>query len=835
MNKLIITIIAIFLIIAAGIGAYFVLKKPAVPETKGDMPYYFIAIHNEPYHSEPESRKKIEQSYAILKEMVKKADEYHIKLTLMFTPQWADYISESPERMADLESWKKHGHEIAAHHHSIYHGNWDGYTDYTKEEAFAQRIKQGKTPEEYLGTFNDYINKLKKINPDIHSGCVNEEHDKAEMPEKIIYGTCSGFANYGEPGKRQSDTPNPDKGKNEFITVGNYKGIQREWLTHYQANTKEREPKAEETFNSMSSGVYGAVFHSGEGEKPYFETFLTFLHSKDPEGRKSKTVSEIIEEKLIPKKTIPEELVNAEYPSLSSAAGKNGKCGDGICDEPEKANPNLCPTDCKDGELPEEPIEQPVTPIQYSGSPFGFHPGDANDYSYIQDLGAEWSRQGQYLIWDWMDADRNRGYKFTDVAPSPKTGPSSPAGKIDYDAQWLKVPENIRIVANICPFRKGGDFTNSEESETYQNFVEKTVERYDGDNDYGCVLPAPDCYKKGDNQYPASEVIEAFKNNPIKYWQVCNQLDDVCGEDCKNNYASSFAITQERTYKGVKAADSSSYVLIAGDSNKNLYPEVFKKLNGKYIDIIDLHRFGKYDWYNPDKDFDSLKTSLQSSGFDTSKLKFWITETGTYSGEPYSERGPGLPYQSEKQQAKGLIKAYVSALSNDIEKIFWAWNIVEGFQRDCGIFDYTGLVYDGCDCVNNTYTCGPGVGYDKGKDVKKLSYYTYKKMIEVLEGSDWNNTRTVKEKDGIYIYKFVKQGKSIWVAWNDDSAEKQITISGINSSRVKITESVPKYESGKEVTDYSISFNTETKSVNSGKVFITLGDMPVFVEEIGKI
>jgi len=48
---------------------------------------------------------------------------------------------------------------------------------------------------------------------------------------------------------------------------------------------------------------------------------------------------------------------------------------------------------------------------------------------------------------------------------------------------------------------------------------------------------------------------------------------------------------------------------------------------------------------------------------------------------------------------------------------------------------------------------------------------------------------------------------------------------------VKITEAVPKYESGKDVTDYSAAFNTETKSASNGKITITLGDKPVFVEE----
>ena len=38
--------------------------------------------------------------------MIKKADAYNIKYTLMFTAQWADYIAGSEERKKELASWK---------------------------------------------------------------------------------------------------------------------------------------------------------------------------------------------------------------------------------------------------------------------------------------------------------------------------------------------------------------------------------------------------------------------------------------------------------------------------------------------------------------------------------------------------------------------------------------------------------------------------------------------------------------------------------------------------------------------------------------------------------
>lgn len=99
-----------------------------------------------------------------------------------------------------------------------------------------------------------------------------------------------------------------------------------------------------------------------------------------------------------------------------------------------------------------------------------------------------------------------------------------------------------------------------------------------------------------------------------------------------------------------------------------------------------------------------------------------------------------------------------------------------------------------------------------------------------MDGSDWNNIQTIQEKDGVYIYKFTKNNKPIWVAWNDNSTSKQVTISGTTASSVKVTEAVPKYESGKEVTNYSTAFNSETKTVQNGKIKITLKDIPVFVE-----
>lgn len=202
------------------------------------------------------------------------------------------------------------------------------------------------------------------------------------------------------------------------------------------------------------------------------------------------------------------------------------------------------------------------------------------------------------------------------------------------------MPNAVNLVVNICPFRKGGEFAGPDQEAIYQEFVTRTVERYDGDGDFGCVEQAPDCYFAGDGEHPSQEVIARFQANPIKFWQVCNKVTDTCdGSDCPATYAAKFARAQELTYKGVKAADALAAVLMAGDSGKEMYPAVFAALDGGYVDIIDFHRYGQEGIYDPQQDFDFLKDRLAKAGFDVDRLRFWITETGTYSGDPVDDLG----------------------------------------------------------------------------------------------------------------------------------------------------------------------------------------------------
>lgn len=552
------------------------------------------------------------------------------------------------------------------------------------------------------------------------------------------------------------------------------------------------------------------------------------------------------------------------------------KCGDNVCDIREKSDANLCPQDCKIEK--KEDIVSGVGTIKYysleggffgiladsgakylptnladefkkdglliifkvkkqeakagiqiwgesvevieinkkeavsqrdiaANSPFGVHPAPVtslkldNPFSLATDIGVKWDRPALYFFW-------------TLVAKNPK---NTEFNWDRYDKYLQAMPQSMMMMGNIAigsPLKDGATYEMFAKSKKsflpkdevyYKKFVEAVVERYDGDG------------------------IEDMPNlkNPIKYWQVDNEPPHAM-----TDYAQFLKIS----YEAIKQADGGAKVLIGGvpgmpplsaylDSFDKYFLPILQdlsKIEGRYFDVLDHHWYGDAtgDYSDMKKAYEYIDGKIKSLGIDYDEV--WITEMGTYSGDPKGVNPlAGLidyPKQTEGQQAIDVVKRYVYPLSFGVKKIFLAFGLIEGFKYDQGYFDFTGLIYDG------------RFNSDLGSGVKKLSYYAYKKMVETLEDSDWSNIKTIQEKDGVYVYRLLKHGAPIYVAWNDNQEEKQVTIYGVDSSEVRITEAVPKYETGKELADYSTAFETETRKVDANKIIITLKDKPVFVE-----
>lgn len=447
-------------------------------------------------------------------------------------------------------------------------------------------------------------------------------------------------------------------------------------------------------------------------------------------------------------------------------------------------------------------------------SPFGFHTGAIRppfEYGFeapfdaAVDIGVVWERPMVYFFWRLVqpDPDQER-YQWA-----------------SFDRGVRELPDSMRMMGNIAigPPRMGSrsdeyvldprSFVPKDKA-AYTRFVEAVVERYDGD---------------GVDDMPGL-------GRGIKYWQVDNEPPHG-----QSGYAELLALT----YDAIKHADPEAKVIIGGVSapvrphSISEYKENFDYLSilqdlgamkKRCFDIFDYHWYGNATGdYKLVKDIHSFLRQTLAARKIPAAEEYWITEMGTYSGEPQPVRLggrtiPGLPYQSERQQAVDLVKRYVYPLSFGVKKVFLAWGLKEGFKYDGGYFDFTGLIYDGSS------------GDDPGRGIRKLGYFTYKKMTEILEGSDWDRVQRIRESDGILLFRFPKAGRSIWVAWNDGKISKSVEISGVKSSRVKVTESVPLGASGGDIASYRDAFKTDTRTVENATVSLRLGGSPIYVEEL---
>lgn len=436
-------------------------------------------------------------------------------------------------------------------------------------------------------------------------------------------------------------------------------------------------------------------------------------------------------------------------------------------------------------------------PLETQASPFGFIMGDTSardkTISGMTDLGAKWIRlsgvsgiiwervektKGQY---DWTEADKMLStFSQKGISILVTIGASNKV----YQSEFGYLPKDIKA---------------------YKAFLSAAAERYDGD---------------GLEDAPGSPTVSA--------WQIGNEVEmKTVWMDSPGNYAE----LMKASYEAVKSASSAVKVVIAGmgtgDSAALLkYSQILSSMkDGVYFDAFDFHWHatdgGNYKEHktkdsnkvlNFDKVLSEIKNMLAAGNHKNAEI--WITEMSASDIIPAGN--------TEETQAVDLIKRYVYPAVKGVNKVFWGTLYEQsGFggqtAGNTNYFDTQGL-------VNN-----PG---NDGLSHNKLAYYSYRKMVEVLGESDWKDIQKIQESDGIYIYKFLKSGTPVWVAWNDNPDSRQITIADVGSIQVEITQAVPNYASGQEVTDYSRAFSTETKAAINAAISVSLGEAPVFVEEV---
>jgi hypothetical protein len=355
------------------ITAFMLIAAAAAAEG----PRYFIAVENGAYNFRG-GEKQLGESYKALEAMVKLAGEQNARLTLLFSAQYALYISTDPARLAALEAWKDSGHEIGAYHQGPDTRAWDGYSDLPAQKLSL--LRKERTSAGAVPGHGDYLAALARLEPAVKTGCMVDREDKEFRAVFPPYEIC-GFS--GGKGKEGAGAA----GVNEFISISG-EGKSRKFLSSFRPADKAGVEAAEKVFSGMSSGVYGTVFRSSPSEFGAFYVWLAFLRGSDPAGERSRTVNTAVNGGLLKEKKIARavpvrkekkqaalpmpvpsqnvaETQKKAIPKLKPVRSffgsvhrvifgprfvgpkpRSGYCGDGICDAMERAHAGRCPRDC---------------------------------------------------------------------------------------------------------------------------------------------------------------------------------------------------------------------------------------------------------------------------------------------------------------------------------------------------------------------------------------------------------------------------------------------------------------------------------------------------------
>lgn len=288
----------------------------------------------------------------------------------------------------------------------------------------------------------------------------------------------------------------------------------------------------------------------------------------------------------------------------------------------------------------------------------------------------------------------------------------------------------------------------------------------------------------------------------VKYWEIGNEVNWGWRTKCDaDEYYKRVSVYSS----GIKEVCPDCKVIIGGlvdnapgPFDLEAYLDRFLQLGGgKFIDVYNFHYYGNakpvgnHEYYLSGVTlYNSIKGILKKYGFQGRPV--WITETSTFSGKV------GNLIQTEEEQAADLVKRFAVLKAVGLEKVLWCFIEEKDFEgkTDEGFFDQSGLIFDGR---------GPG---DKGKGVKKKSYFAYKEMAARL--GDAVPVR-LQSDDLTYLAVFSTVSGKASVVWQDKwKGDREIAIKGKETLEVR-------------------SIYGEKQASGKKKVRLTLGVEPVYV------
>jgi len=388
----------------------------------------------------------------------------------------------------------------------------------------------------------------------------------------------------------------------------------------------------------------------------------------------------------------------------------------------------------------------------------------------------------------------------------------------DYQMGHNQVLPTPAVVPNVLPSDK----------ERYMTFIKTAVERYDAD-----------------------EVADSSMAIKIKYFQLGSEpdsADNTFGQRQWADTVENYAQLVRWTKQAMVQANPKACLILGGSSElaawgkggefnpitgqpfekDGWFVELFDNLRSledretqndgikNYFDGVDFHHYGGTTnttvnvslTYKPlGSGLDIVKKRLYEYGYKDSSL--WVTGNSIYTGSPcdYFSGGERVNYVavSEKEQAIYLVKSLVVPVSKGVKAVFWSKFIDDPpqtlhFGHLDTFYNYSGLL--------------------NGEDqTKKLSFYTYKLLAELLAGAKFNQIFTGLEHD-VSGYAFVKGGRPCYIFWNDGTDVKTVRI-GAEQGKV--------YNVTSLVTGPEGQVTVEEVRADQGLLVFKLGPEPVFV------
>ena len=276
-----------------------------------NVPYSFLAIHEETWDG--------------LEELMNLAITYNTKVTIMFWPGEVRKVLDDPVKLQKVKEWYLAGNEIGLHNQGCY-GAVDCGTDADLCHQESDKANYEKLAQlTGQGPIKSGTSVCPKWMPDGYSYTV-ESRTGGYVPAYIGIDdgrTAKVLVREASMGATGDYMPTEDNLNKILYRIHGKAG--------YGNNKESATPQKIVQYNTLNSTeIYGFILHTADFQQynEPLKEWLQFLYAQEPTGQKRKTVSEIMEEYVLPQ--------NFVYAKT---------CGNLICDYSERIN-NSCRQDC---------------------------------------------------------------------------------------------------------------------------------------------------------------------------------------------------------------------------------------------------------------------------------------------------------------------------------------------------------------------------------------------------------------------------------------------------------------------------------------------------------